>query len=185
MRIVLVRHGKPSFELKGYVQAKALSEIAKSYDLSGIVGDPPAETVLAVQGSLFIVCSHLTRSVESARALGFSDVHIRDPLFRESRVPHFGKGSISLPVSVWIVLLRLLWLFGFSSNGESFSNAKIRAKQAALRLIELAEEHQDILLVGHGFINHFISKELKIAGWNGPAKLSKDFWGYGIYERAT
>lgn len=184
-RIVLLRHGKPSFELKGNVRAKELSEIARSYDLSGIVGTPPEETVVAVQESVFVVCSHLARSVESARALGFTEVHIRDPLFRETMIPHFGRGSMLLPISVWVVVLRLLWLFGFSRNGESFLNAKKRAKQATLRLIELAEKHQHILLVGHGFMNYFISKELRNAGWNGPSKLSKGFWGYGIYERAT
>lgn len=161
MRITLLRHGKPAFEPKGNVRGKDLGMIAKSYDLSGIVGNPPGETVKAIQGNHVVVCSHLARSVESAKALGFSEVHATDPLFCETAIPHFGSGSVPLPISVWIVFLRFLWVFGFSRNGESLVDARTRARQAAARLIELAQEHQDVLLVGHGFINHFIAKELK------------------------
>jgi broad specificity phosphatase PhoE len=185
MRITLLRHGKPTFDLKGSVRAKDLGAIARSYDLSGIAGAPPIETVAAIQGGRFVVCSHLARSIESAKALGFSEIHVTEPLFCETAIPHFGSGSVSLPVGVWIVVLRILWLFGFSRNGESLINARKRARHAAERLIELAEEHQNILLVGHGFINRFIAKELKKSGWFGPSSPGTGYWGYGIYERAT
>jgi broad specificity phosphatase PhoE len=184
MRITLLRHGKPAFELKGKVRAKDLSEIATSYDLSGIVGVPPRETVEAVQGINIVVCSHLTRSIESAKALGYSELYLKEPLFCETAIPHFNSGSILLPISVWVVILRLLWLFGFSRNGESFVSAKKRAKQAATRLVKLADENQNVLLVGHGFINHFIARELRKSGWLGPSKPGKGFWGYGIYKQA-
>lgn len=185
MRITLLRHGKPAFELKGNVRGKDLGEIARSYDLSGIAGTPPSETVTAIQGGHFVVCSHLTRSIESAKALGCPEIHVMDPLFCETAIPHFGSGVISLPVSVWIIVLRLMWLFGFSRNGESLSTARGRARQAAARLAEFAEEHQHVLLVGHGFINHFIAKELRKGGWLGPSTPGKGYWGYGCYERAT
>lgn len=185
MRITLLRHGKPAFELKGNVRGKDLGVIARSYELSGIVGSPPRETVKAIQGNRVVVCSHLVRSVESARALGCSEIHVADPLFGETAIPHFGSGSVPLPVGVWVVFLRLLWLFGFSRNGESLVDARTRARQAAERLVELAREHRNVLLVGHGFINHFIAKELKKGGWLGPSKPGREFWGYGIYERAT
>ncbi|MBS3935592.1 MAG: hypothetical protein KGZ43_05415 [Sulfuritalea sp.] len=105
MRITLLRHGKPVFELKGNVRGKDLGMIAKSYDMSGIVGSPPRETVTAIQGNHVVVCSHLVRSVESAKALGCSEAHVIDPLFCETAIPHFGSGSVPLPVKVWIVLL--------------------------------------------------------------------------------
>jgi hypothetical protein len=111
-------------------------------------------------------------------------VHVTDPLFCESAIPHFGGGSVPLPVGTWVVVLRILWLLGFSRNGESLLDARRRAKLAAERLVELAEKHQNVLLVGHGFINHFIAKELQKSGWLGPSKPGKGFWGYGIYQRA-
>jgi broad specificity phosphatase PhoE len=185
MQITLLRHGKPAFELKGSVRGRELSKIAKSYDLSGIVGTPPRDTVLAIQRCRFVVCSHLKRSIESANALGCHEVHVKDPLFCETTIPHFRTGSIPLPISVWIVVLRLMWLFGFSRNGESIADTRRRARQAAARLVELAEAHQNVLLVGHGFINLFIAKELRKSGWLGPSKPDRGYWGYGSYERAT
>ena len=185
MRIVLLRHGKPSFELKGNIRGMDLGGLAKSYELSGIIGNPPIESISVVQGSPVFVCSHLTRSIESAKALGCSEAHIKDPLFDETPIPHFNGGRLPMPVTAWIVLLRIMWLFGFSRNGESLIDAKRRAKKAAERLIELAAAHQNVLLVGHGFINHFIAQELKRRGWIGPSKPGSGFWGYGIYERAT
>lgn len=185
MRITLLRHGKPAFELKGKVRAKDLGEIARSYDLSGIADVPPKETVEAAQGSCFVVCSHLERSLDSAKALGCSEIHLSDALFCETAIPHFDSGSITLPVGVWAVILRLLWLFGFSRNGESFADARKRARHAAVRLAELADEHQHVLLVGHGFINHFIAKELKKNGWSGPSKPGQGFWEYAVYEQVT
>jgi broad specificity phosphatase PhoE len=185
MRITLLRHGKPAFELKGSAAAKDLKEIARSYDLSGIVGTPPKETVTAIKGNHLVVCSHLTRSIESAKALGYYEALLEEPLFRETAIPHFNSGSIKLPISVWVVILRILWLFGFSKNGESLADTRQRARRGAQELILLAEEHQTVLLVGHGFMNLLIAKELKKAGWLGPAKPGNGFWEYGVYEQAT
>ena len=115
-----------------------------------------------------MVCSHLRRSIESARSLGFPEVHFKEPLFSETALPHFDSGDFPLPVFVWIVVLRLLWLVGFSRNGESLISARRRARQAAAGLIQLAEANQIVLLVGHGLFNHLIATELRKRGWRGP-----------------
>ncbi len=185
MRITLLRHGKPVFELKGNVRAKDLSEIARSYDLSGIADAPTKESVDVAQENCFIVCSHLERSLESAKALGCTEIHLKDELFCETAIPHFGSGTVTLPIGAWIVVLRILWLFGFSRNGESLANVKKRARRAAARLVELAVEHQRVLLVGHGFMNYFIAKELKRNGWSGPSKPKHGFWEYAVYHQET
>lgn len=185
MQIIILRHGKPAFELKGNARGNELGEIVKSYDRSGIVGIPPEETIAAIRGRHIVVCSHLVRSVESAKALGCQEVHLKDPLFCEAVIPYFEKGSIPLPIGLWVVILRLMWLLGFSRNGESLLNTQRRAKKATARLIELAEQHQNVLLVGHGFINHFIARELRKRGWSGPSRQDNEYWGYGIYERAA
>jgi broad specificity phosphatase PhoE len=185
MRITILRHGQPSFEPKEKAKPKDLTEISRSYDLSGIADTPPSDTATAVQSNKLVVCSHLMRSIESATALGFSEVHIKDPLFRETGIPHFRPGYLSLPINVRISFSRFFWLLGISENGESRAHAKSRAKLAAARLVELAEEHNDVLLVGHDYINHLIAKELRNTGWNGPATPGNGFWEYGIYERAT
>jgi broad specificity phosphatase PhoE len=184
MEIMLLRHGKPAFRLSGIVRASELKNVATSYDASGIIDQPPPELIDKMSGYDCVVCSDLQRSLESARALGYRDNLLMAPLFSEAAIPYFNRGFLALPISFWVVLLRLLWLFGFSQNGESFSATKVRAKQAANRLIELAEQHQRVLLVGHGFINHFIAKELKLIGWKGPKSSGRTYWEYSVYQLA-
>lgn len=183
MHITLMRHGQPKFSLQGWVQTKDLPFIAKKYEATGIVGGPPEKTLKTVQKNNYIVCSHLKRSVDSAHSLGFTKIDLIDPLFAETAIPHFAKGHLKLPVSIWVILLRFLWLFGFSRNGESLLNAKKRAKVAAKKLITLAETHNEVLLIGHGFINFFITKELRKLDWQGSKKPDKDFWAYNVYKK--
>lgn len=181
MQITILRHGKPEFELVGNVRAKDLSKIALSYNRSGIVGNPPKEIVDIASDHYFIVCSDLPRSLRSAKALGIAKIDSIDAMFRETGIPYFNNGSITLPLSVWIPILRGLWLMGFSKNGESFVAARRRAKSAAQRLVQLADEFEKVLLVGHGFINYFIAKELLSMNWVGPARPARGFWGYSVY----
>lgn len=182
MKITLIRHGKPAFELSGNAQAKDLRNLAKSYDASGIIDEPPGKAIEAAKGHNMVICSDLTRSLESAESLGCPEIHLEESIFREIAIPHFSNGSMTLPISVWIVVLRSLWLLGFSKNGESFGNARYRAKQAAQKLIQLATQYENILLVGHGFINYFIAKELLANKWEGPSTPGRGYWEYSVYR---
>ncbi len=182
MQITLLRHGKPEFELAGNVRACELHEIAKSYDLSGIIGVPPKEAISLAKMQHIVVCSNLPRSLQSAKALGVTEVHSATPIFREASIPYFSNSSIKFPISVWIVVLRGLWFLGFSKNGESLFATKERAKKATQELIQMAEQFENILLVGHGFINHFIAKELLSQNWTGPKKPASEYWNYSVYQ---
>ena len=182
MEITLIRHGKPTFDLKGKARSRDIPEIVRNYDLSGISGVPPIEAKEKALTCNVAVCSDLSRSIESARALGFEEIHLSNSVFREVAIPHFNNGSLSMSLSSWGVFLRCLSVFGFSRNGESLSMAKGRAQKAASVLIEVAEEHGSALLVGHGFINYFIAKELLSRNWVGPSKPGGNYWEYGAYK---
>ncbi len=182
MKITLIRHGKPAFELKGKAKARDIGEIIIRYDLSGIEGEPPEDAKQRASACHVAVCSDLSRSLESAKALGFADILLSDPVFREIAMPHFNQGSLTLSVGAWGLLLRCLSTVGFSRNGESISMAKQRAQVAASTLIEVAHEHQSVLLVGHGFVNYFIAQELLARNWVGPTKPGRGYWEYGVYR---
>jgi len=182
VKITLMRHGKPEFELSGRVSASELSGIAKSYDMSGIVDSPPKESLNLVGRHNIIVSSDLPRSRQSTASLGVSEVHSADALFRETSIPHFNNGSLKLPMSSWLIILRCMWFCGYAQNGEAFLAAKARAKEAAQFLITLAKEFNSVLLVGHGFINYFIAKELLSENWVGPSRPGKRYWEYGVYS---
>jgi broad specificity phosphatase PhoE len=182
MKITLLRHGSPDFEWQRSVRGYEIEALEKEYDSATIKDQPPANSIEKASQHLYVVCSDLPRSVDSAAALGVKQVHLSEKLFRELNLPYFNKLSIKLPLEVWVVILRGLWFVGFSKNSESYRNARIRAKEAASRLIELAQEHRSVLLVGHGFLNHYIAKELVGKGWLGPASPGKKYWQFGTYE---
>jgi broad specificity phosphatase PhoE len=182
MKITLIRHGKPTFELKGKAKARDVGEIISRYDLSGIADEPPESAKQRASACHVAVCSDFTRSLESAKALGFADILLSDPMFREIAIPHFKTGSLTMSVGAWGILLRCMSVIGFSRNGESLAMAKKRAQVAASTLIDMAHEHQRVLLVGHDFINYFIAQELLARNWVGPTKPGGGYWEYGVYH---
>ncbi|MET0028942.1 MAG: histidine phosphatase family protein [Candidatus Thiodiazotropha sp.] len=183
MRIVLMRHGRPDFPLKGWIRARDLAGFAARYEASDIQDMPPDEAVGLAGNARWVAGSGLRRSLASSQRLGIPDPGL-DPLFNETPIPHFSRGGLILPVTAWVVLLRLLWLLGYKNNGESLGEAKRRATKAAESLDALARKHETVLLVGHGMMNHLIAIALRKRGWHGPNRPGQGFWGYGIYESA-
>lgn len=184
-RIILIRHGRPAVALVGKARAAELAGIARAYQNAGIVDTPPPATLAIAAGAKLAVCSDLLRARQSALALGFDDRQAADSVFREATLPHFNTGRLELPISAWLTLLRLLWLAGYARNGESYRDARRRARTAAHRLMNLAAAHGQVVLVGHGVLNYLIAKELHHAGWNGPSQPGRDFWAVGVYQRVT
>lgn len=180
MEIILLRHGKPKIDLKGNLNAAEFRQLAVEYAQSGIQDTPPEKLNKRFK-SHYVVCSDLERSQQSAKSLGFKQVHLTDGLFTETNIPHFDKNFYKLPVTVWLILLRVMWLFGFEKNGESFAQAKKRSKQAAEKLIMLAQENEKVIVVGHGLINRLIANQLQKNGWQASGKTGKKYWEFGKY----
>ncbi|VAW71483.1 hypothetical protein MNBD_GAMMA12-3808 [hydrothermal vent metagenome] len=187
MRIVLLRHGKPDFAAHGKLTAREIHQWVESYNSASLVAQSkPSKQAIEIANSCnTVVCSDLPRSIESAHVLGINKIDIIDSLFREVELPHSSFPSPKLPQSFWIVLFRVLCVFGYSSNGESLKVAKIRALEGVGRLVEIAKNDGAVLLVGHGFINRFIAKELLSSGWQGPNSPGRQFWEFGVYEYVT
>ena len=180
MEIVLLRHGKPELELKGILNASEIKQLVVSYAQSGIQDSPP-ETLTKCFNDYYVVCSDLERSIHSAKKLEFKQFHCSDAIFKEADLPHFDQSLIKLPVTVWLTILRIMCLFGFKKNGESFSQAKSRAKHAANKLIALSDTNEKVILVGHGLMNRLIAKQLILNNWQGPTSPGKKYWEFGLY----
>ena len=182
MEIILIRHGSPELELKGRLNAKEIKQLVVTYNQSGIQDSPP-ELLIKRFNEHYVVCSDLERSIQSAKRFEFKQIHLSDALFKESGIPHFDQSFFKLPAMSWFTLLRIMWLFGFKKNGESFTQTKFRAKQAANKLIALAEKNEKVILVGHGLMNRLIAKQLRLKHWQGPASPGRKYWEYGVYIR--
>lgn len=182
MQITLLRHGKPEFEFTGKVTAAQLRQLIKSYDSAGITNGPPACAVNQAQKCNIVVCSHLPRSIQSAKAIGLTEINISDAIYSEAGLPYAAWTLVKLPVKVWAIFFRMLWCLGYSNNEESIFEARQRAKKAANHLMSIARQHDSVIFVGHGFINRFIAKELLLNGWVGPKNPGKNYWEFGVYH---
>ena len=186
MQIVLLRHGKPDVPEHGKLRAAEIHQWVESYNSAGIATQhKPSKQAIEVANSCnTVVCSNLPRSVESAHALGVKEIDFIESIFREIELPHGSFPSPKLSPTFWVTLFRILCFFGYTSNGESLREAKLRASKGTSRLEEIADNSGSVLLVGHGFVNRLIAKALLSNGWQGPVNSGKQFWEFGVYDYA-
>lgn len=183
-KIVLMRHGKPMLDKHLRLNAAEFGAWVGEYNAAGIDTEywPPREAIEQANQCAMTVCSHLARSMESARALGIKNVGVCSPMFREMDMPHAAWRYPRLSLSAWSVFFRLAWVCGYSANAESFRIAKARARKCAEQLAELSSNHGTVLFVGHGSLNWFIARYLKRMGWLGPDGSPRKYWEYGIFH---
>lgn len=184
MKIVLLRHGKPNRIDSGKIKAEEIGLWIESYNSSALDLEfrPTKEAVEAAQHCDYVVCSHLPRSIESANLLAVTEIHLIDEVFREAELPFSYIPWLKLMPMTWGLIFRVLWLCGLKTNSESVVYAKQRAAMGARKLIEIAQTNESVILIGHGFMNRFIAKELLAKGWRGPTNSGKKYWAFGVYE---
>ncbi|WP_185154148.1 histidine phosphatase family protein [Fulvivirga sp. M361] len=165
-QILLLRHGEPALDKKGRRRQEAIKYI-HDYDSVGVYSPGYIPVKLLSDELQVIHTSTIARSISTARLVfNQEDIQRPDALFREFERKIFSFPNIKLPLSWWLTGSRLLWFMGFNKKGiESFSQAKARAKSAALFLEKDALENGKTLLVSHGLLNHYLVKYLKKNGW--------------------
>lgn len=183
MKIVLLRHGKPDLPPLEKVKACDLQRWIDAYNAAGIDHrqTPPLRAMAIASECNAVVCSDLPRSIESAAVLNVKNVYLSNSVFNEVGMPRPDWNSFRLPPFTWAVIFRMLWFLGYSSNSESYDASRLRAKDCARKLKEIAADQGTVLFVGHGLINYFIAKELLAAGWHGPRCPGRRHWEYGVY----
>ena len=185
MNIILVRHGKSLLVDNMPVNIDGFKVWVEKYDSSGILEEPsfPPETLLKASGAKMVLASDLKRAVQSAEMLKPDIKAAADPIFREVEmpVPASGPKGLKLSAGWWAVIFRCLWLCGNSGGGESFQAAKKRAAAASRILDKSAQDHGDVLLVGHGFLNRMKGKELKKLGWQRRGKSRSRHWSSTVF----
>ena len=184
MKIILLRHGRPDFQIPKRITSQEIVDAIHRYDSAGIATDshPPQQSMDMAEHINAIVCSHLPRSLQSAQKLTSQPVYLSDKLFREARLPSSNDSFLKLHPMAWFTIFRILWLLGYAKKGESIAITRQRAKQASEKLIEIVQQHQHILLVGHGVFNQLIAKELHKAGWKSSKNSPRKHWEYTVYE---
>ncbi|MEL6558143.1 MAG: histidine phosphatase family protein [Bacteroidota bacterium] len=166
-QIILLRHGEPALNKKGWRKRKEAMQFVKDYDSVGIYKPAFVPIVLSKNELSVIHTSSINRSIATAnKVLGLQDIQKPQPLFREFERKIFSFFNIKLPLKWWLTGSRVFWFMGMNKRGiESFGEAKKRAQKAALFLEEDAMQNGKTLLVSHGLLNHYLVKYLKKNGW--------------------
>lgn len=186
MEISLIRHGKSQLIENDKIIFAEFKKWVEKYDFNGVFEESPYPkvTIEKVATAKLVVTSDLKRSIVSAGLLNPKTKTISDPLFRETELPANPTifFNIKLKPNNWAVILRLLWFSGYSNKCESLKQAKLRAKKASQQLISYTNEHKSVVLVGHGFFNMLIAKELQKMGWKGKRKAGARHWSCTTYS---
>ncbi|MEK5215856.1 histidine phosphatase family protein [Psychrobacillus sp. FSL H8-0487] len=189
MEISLIRHGKSQWTENDRITFAEFKNWVEKYDFNGVIEEStfPQITIEKVAVAKVVVTSDLKRSIDSACLLNPASKTISDPLFRETELPAHPTilFNLKLKPNNWAVILRILWFCGYSKECESYSKAKLRATMASQQLINYANEHESIVLVGHGFFNILIAKELRKMGWKGTRTTGVKNWNCTTYSLLT
>lgn len=182
-KIILLRHGEVEIANYKCISANQFGKWIVKYNNADIKSEFSSKDEIKdlLNSTNILICSNLKRSVQSLEVFDRIPFEIND-IFNEAQLPFSNWKLLKLNPKIWLLIFRLLWLFGYSQNSESFKETKQRAKKATKRLIKLSQENKTVLLVGHGIMNKLIQKELVSLKWIESKKLQNKNWCYGVFE---
>ena len=187
--ILIVRHGKPILSPRDAhpaMKAADYREFWIRYDQAGLSPGsmPPLPLRKVANDARRIFVSVLPRSQESARAVvGDSSVEI-DPVMVEASLPPPPLWGLRLRPRHWGIVARLAWGLGRAGGMESHTAARERARAAAGKLAEAAENEQNVVLFGHGWFNRMIISALRDMGWKVVDRRGgHSYWSWRLMVR--
>jgi len=180
-QIILLRHAKVKIDIP-FIYSRQMKEFIEAYNQAPVEFDGVNGALKSTMDSVdIILSSELSRTKETLKYLGKKAQH-SDTIFNEAGLPYANGKIVKLPATVWAVLFRIMWIFGYSKQSESYKEAKARAKLSADKLIAYAKADKSVLLVGHGVMNKLISKELMDSGASLVKKTGNGNLGYTVFQ---
>jgi len=162
--------------------ASQLREWIVRYDTVPIDTTPPESSVYAiVEKANWIIASSLRRTADSLAVLD-AVADERNALFDEAPIPSARGRWLRLRPMQWLMYYRLLWMAGLLRGDASFSVVRGRAREAAEFLTDRAQTHGNVVLMGHGGINHLIGRVLRQKGWELQEKGGVKNWATTRYS---
>ena len=180
-QIILIRHAKVDIESSKKMYSSSLKDWVDAYDKADIDTDslPTQKTRDRVNNATVLVTSTLSRAIESAEVLGV-DIYESNALFNEAKIPEINIPFLKFKPNRWLVILRVLTLFGFAKTDTSLKASKLQAKKGSKRLLALSKNNDTVVLVGHGAMNWLLRKELMKEGWTLTEDPCNKNWGMTI-----
>ncbi len=183
--ITLARHGPVDVTWDSRIPGSNFASFVEGFRAAGIVptSGPPSVACRGAREARALICSDLPRAVESMQLIAPGRYYLQEALFREAEVPTPFRTSIPLRAATWAVVARALWYIRKWPGTESPREAHERAKRAADALEALAAQDGSVFLLGHGYFNAAIMRQLRRRGWRGPKFPSTRYWRAITYRR--
>lgn len=188
--ITLVRHGEPALSRVQKLSAQEYGQWWARYEEGGLLEGqvPPLCLLDYAKHATHIFSSTRKRAIESAQAVCQGKEFLTLDLFVEAPLPPPPLPSfirLSPKSSRWGAVSRFFWYYlDYHPNCESRYEAEIRAKEAALFLLEKANDGE-VLLLAHGYFNYMISRELKKMGYRKNIEQGFRYWGCRRYIKKS
>jgi broad specificity phosphatase PhoE len=184
-RIFLIRHARPAVSKRGFFSAADARQFITDYDAAQVEEFVLRNETIPFKEIRKVFCSTLIRSQLTAKTIFGDKVQlVIDPDFREFERKIYSLPLVRLPIRLWLLSSRALWLMGLNSKGiESFKEAKKRVRRCAERLTEESEQHKTVVVVAHGFLNNFIRRDLQKMGWKFALNGGNGFVSVNVLER--
>ncbi|MDB5428964.1 MAG: Phosphoglycerate mutase [Caulobacter sp.] len=184
---MLTRHGEPALSRKIKLTAKQYGDWWGRYEEGGLLaGQTPPEDLKALARTAGVVVSSTRlRSRETAAAVTEGRAVAEEPLFIEAPLPppHW-PDWIRLSPRTWGFISRVWWWFLDHHDGqESRAQAEDRADEAALLVIGMAAQGQDVLVLAHGFFNNMVGDALRRKGWKCTQDQGFKYWCMRRFEK--
>ena len=167
LQIILIRHGEPAFNKKGWRNRDEAIEYIKKYDAVGVYHFDHKPVCFREDEPTLVFTSKLPRAIDTADKTFGKAYQIKSKsLFNEFERKVIKFPNLKLPGKFWSVTSRVIWILGFNHKGiESFSEARARSREAAIFLDQNTQKYAKTILFSHGFLNRYIKKELKKSGY--------------------
>ncbi len=144
---------------------------------------PPDCLTSSLAACALFVSGPARRAIESAEALGAAAERRVAIDAREAPLPKRIVWPFSHRPATFVVVARILWLLGFVRAEESKQQVGVRARHLASQLSALARDFGHVALVGHGYMNVFLRKQLEAAGWRSSAPRTHGYWSCSHLEK--
>lgn len=166
-QIIIIRHGEPVINKKGWKNRKEAIRYTEQYDSVGVYDFDRNPICLRNFNETKIFTSTLPRAINTAEKALLDYGHFESlAIFNEFERKIIQFPNIKLPRHFWSITTRTVWMMGLNHKGiESFGEAKARAARAATILDEATKSGDKVLLFAHGFLNKYVKRYLKKAGY--------------------
>ncbi len=182
-QIILIRHAKVDMDNTQKISSLSMKDWVKTYDMAELCSEskPTQKIIDVVKNRDVVITSSLKRAIDSANVLG-TDIYESNALFNEASIPDVQIAFLKFKPKTWLVILRVLLLFGLGKKDASLKASKLQAKEAVKRLLELTDTHENVVLIGHGGMNWLIRKGLMKEGWVLGPDASNRNWGLTVLK---